>query len=154
MEKEIDLTGLLGDESPSLEFPSGLIGIEEWTKFVVISHPEAGPLKLLQSLEDNRFSLILANPADIDPSYRVKISASDAEALQYSGDLRLGNADDVETYCILSVQEEPFKVTANFLGPVVINWAAKLGRQIILADSSYNPRHMVAAIAQQQNGGA
>jgi len=152
MEQEIDLTGLLGDESPSLEFPSGLIGIEEWTKFVVVSHPEAGPLKLLQSLEDNRFSLILANPTDIDPAYRIKLSAPDAEALRYDGDLRLAKADNLGIYCILSVQEEPFKVTANLLGPIVINWEANVGRQIVLADSSYNPRHLVAA--QEQNGGA
>jgi flagellar assembly factor FliW len=47
---------------------------------------------------------------------------------------------DLAAYCILSVQEEPFKVTANLLGPLVVNWQTGLGRQVIQSDSTYAAR--------------
>ncbi len=56
----------------------------------------------------------------------------------------------LDVYCVLSVEEEPFKVTANMLGPILINWEAGLGRQIVLTDSNYNTRHLVAL--QQTQG--
>lgn len=141
---ELDFSQLLGEESKPVEFPAGLIGIEEWKRFTLISHLAGGPLRLLQSLEDERMSLIVINPYLIDENYRVALSATDKEALQYHGADRLSADCGLEIYCVLSVEEEPFNVTANLLGPIVINMAAGVGRQVILTDSGYKTRHPVA----------
>ncbi len=146
MSEQEESTLLTGDASNPIEFTQGLIGLEEWRQFVLISHPAGGALRLLQSLEDTHISFIVANPYQILPNYRLLLSAGDTEALQYAGQpgVVAPAADGLDVYCILSVQEQPFKVTANLLGPLVINWASGLGVQVILADTQYSARHLVA----------
>lgn len=149
MTSQSDLTALLGgQESDPIEFPAGLVGCQEWHRFVLITHPEGGPLGLLQSLDDERVSFIVADPRQIVPGYRLSLSEPDARALQLPA---AGTPpEEVDVYCTLSVpgpeQEEPFRVTANLLGPLVINRRAGLGRQVILSDSDYNPRHELPVV--------
>ena len=142
---QTEINELYALESEPVEFPLGLIGLEDWQQFSLVVHPEDEPLRQLQALDDERVSLIIANPWHIVPEYTVVLSEADAQALQYRGPKVLqADADDTEVYCILSVQAEPFNVTANLLGPVVINWRTGLGRQVILADTNYDPRFPIA----------
>lgn len=131
------------EESQPVEFPAGLIGFDEWKHFVVITHPDSGPLRLLQSLDDIRVSFIIADPRQIVPDYQVLLSEADIQSLQYPSGSQSNWFDDTHSnvYCILSAEEEPFSVTANLLGPLVINWQTGLGRQVILSNSGYNPRY-------------
>lgn len=152
MTTQPDLTPLLGEESQPIEFPSGLIGFEEWKRFVLITHPEGGALRLLQSMDDERISFIVADPRQIAPDYRLSLSNSDAQALRFPGghthDVPWPDETDAQTetsvYCVLSVQEDPFSVTANLLGPLVINWRAGLGRQVVLSETGYETRYAIA----------
>jgi len=141
-----DLAELLGDQSQAINFLAGLIGLDEWHKFAIISHPAGGPLQLLQSLEDQRVSFIITDPHHVLSDYRLKLTKADAEALQYTGPAGVVPADhpDITVVCILSMQEEPFSVSVNLLGPLVINWQSGLGRQVIQSDSNYSPRHIIA----------
>jgi len=150
---ETDLSQLLGDESPPLHFPGGLIGLEDWQEFALISHPEAGDLRLLQSLQNDRLSLILMDPRQINPNYKITLTEPDARALGFTGNYRQPMPEGVDVYCILSVQEEPFFVAVNMLGPIIINWEAKLGKQVVQASSNYNPRYPLAG-SETDEGGA
>ncbi|MFN8457146.1 MAG: flagellar assembly protein FliW [Anaerolineae bacterium] len=134
------------EESQPIEFPAGLIGFDEWKHFVVLTHPGGEPLRLLQSLDDVRVSFIIADPRQILADYQIALSEADTQSLQYPGSSQTPWLDETQSsvYCILSAQEEPFSVTANLLGPLVINWQSGLGRQIILSNSGYNPRHPLA----------
>lgn len=133
------------EESSPIEFPAGLIGLEEWRRFVLVAHPESGPLCLLQSLDDARMSLIVVDPQQLVADYQIALSEADVQALQLpTGQKQPALAGvKVGIYCILSVQAEPFMATANLLGPVVINWQAGLGRQVILSNSGYDPRFAI-----------
>ena len=152
MTSQPDLSQLLGDESPAIHFPDGLIGLEDWQNFTLVSHPEAGDLKLLQSLQDERMSLIVIDPRQVRDNYRITLSATDAEVLGYSSPPKSFD-EQTGIYCIVSVQEEPFQVNVNLLGPIVINWQKQIGRQIILADSGYGARYKLSeAEAQTERG--
>lgn len=132
-------------ESSPIEFPAGLIGLEEWRRFIVVAHPESGPLCLLQSLDDAPLALIVTDPRQLMAGYQISLSEADLKALQLPAEQKRPGLDGVNVgiYCILSVQAEPFTATANLLGPVVINWQAGLGRQVILSHSGYDPRFSI-----------
>lgn len=134
------------EESQPIEFPAGLIGFNEWKHFVVITHPDSGPLRLLQCLDDLRVSFIIADPHQIVSDYQIQLSEADIQSLQYPNGSQIPWHDETHSsvYCILSVQEEPFSVTANLLGPLVVNWQTGVGRQVILSNSGYNPRYLLA----------
>lgn len=134
----------LTEESAPIEFVSGLIGLTEWKRFVLIKHPEGDPLCLLQSLENKRVSFVVADPRQFIPDYQISLSQADLQALrlpEHSKQKDWLENGDVSLYCILSVQNEPFCVTANLLGPLVINWQTGVGRQVILANSGYETRY-------------
>jgi len=141
-----DLSELLGDQSQAINFPDGLIGLDEWHQFAIVSHPAGGPLQLLQSLEDARVSFIVTDPYRVETDYRLKLTKADAAALQYAGGAGEVPEDnlDITAVCIVSVQEEPFLASVNLLGPLVINWQSGLGRQVIQSDSNYSPRYIIA----------
>jgi flagellar assembly factor FliW len=46
---------------------------------------------------------------------------------------------------VLTVRTDPVGVTANLLGPLVINDRTGHGRQLVLATSEYSARHVVAS---------
>lgn len=141
---ESTLSVELTEDSESIEFPSGLIGLVEWKRFALMKHPDGGPLCLLQSLEDTRLSFILADPRQIIPDYQISLSQPDLQALHlldYNGRADWLEDGVLRPYCILSVQEEPFFVTANLLGPLVVNGRTGIGRQIILSNSGYETRY-------------
>jgi flagellar assembly factor FliW len=66
---DVSLWSELVEESEPVEFQTGLIGLSEWKHFVLIKHPQSGPLSLLQSLNEAGFSLIVADPRQIIPDY-------------------------------------------------------------------------------------
>lgn len=151
MTTEMDLSGLLGEESRPIEFSAGLIGLEEWHRYVLVAHPAGEPLRLLQALDDSRVSLIVAPPRLLVPDYKISLAKTDLQALQMEP---LAASQElpatVEVYSIISAQEEPFSATMNLLGPLVINWQTGRGRQIILSDSNYSPRFPIAAAAAEE----
>jgi flagellar assembly factor FliW len=155
MSDTVDLSALLGDESPPIEFPEGLVGFDEWKHFVLVSHEHGGPLQLLQSLDDDRVSFITTDPSQILSDYTVSLSGKEAHDIGCSDDSRVLQApwpEDIGVFCVLSVQEEPFSVMANLLGPVVINFRTRTGRQLILSESGYAARYPLAGAAETAAG--
>lgn len=153
MNMQLDPNIPIGEDSQPIEFPSGLIGLEEWQRFILISHPAGEPLRLLQALDDSRMSLIVADPRQIITDYQVVLSEADVQALHYAGSAGVlpSSANHMGVYSILSIQDEPFSVTANLIGPLVINWQAKVGRQVILSDSTYDPRYPLVGPSAQSS---
>jgi flagellar assembly factor FliW len=46
-------------------------------------------------------------------------------------------------YCILQLARDTQEVSANLLGPLVVNWATGRGTQVVLAESGYSARYPV-----------
>ena len=116
----------------------GLIGSPEWQHFLVRKSADMAPVKLLVSREQPGLSFPVVNPWLVDPSYEPRLAAEDRAAL--------GGAEngDLEWLVLLNVQSNPFKVTANLLGPLVINQRTNAARQVVLAGSGYSATHVVS----------
>lgn len=123
-----------------LAFPDGLVGCQGWKNFVLLTDDEENlPVACLQSLDEPLVRLLVTDPRLIDANYTVPLSHEDRASL----DLR--TSDSTVVYCTLTVGDDGL-VTANLLGPLVINARARLGRQIVLSDSGYSTREPVATL--------
>jgi flagellar assembly factor FliW len=126
--------------SAALAFPDGLVGCQDWKNFVLLSDDEESlPVACLQSVDQPQISLLVTDPRLIDAGYSVSLSAED------SANLDLQASDEPVLYCTLSVGRDG-QITANLLGPLVINPRTRRGRQIVLSDSSYSTRYPVAQL--------
>ncbi len=124
-------------------FPEGLVGCPEWRHFTLERPPELAPMALLVSQDEPNLSLPVVSPWLVKIDYAPHLMEADQLALQTEA------GGDLQWLIILNVQREPPLLTANLLGPVVINPATGLARQVILSLSGYSARQVLDVVAAQ-----
>jgi flagellar assembly factor FliW len=124
------------DPDRVITFPDGIIGFRELKRFALIAK-KSQALMWLQSLEDSQIAFVVADPFSFEPTYDPILSQEDREALE------LQEGTDARYLCIVVVPQNPKEMTANLLGPIVINAKRKIGRQVILVDSSYSVKQPI-----------
>lgn len=122
-------------EERVLTFPRGLIGFMGYREFTLIQLREESPFLVLQSLDDPKLGLLVADPYSFMTDYEVVIGEADRRLL------------DIETreqalvlVTVTIPQGMPERTTLNLSGPIVINNVARIGLQIPQTDSRY-PAH-------------
>jgi flagellar assembly factor FliW len=124
----------------ALVFPDGLVGCPDWRRFVLMTaEDEDLPVATLASLDAANVALMVTDPRLIAPQYELNLSEEDRASLG----LQENTAPVV--YCTLSLAADGV-ITANLLGPLVVNPATRQGRQFVLTESGYTTRHPVARI--------
>jgi flagellar assembly factor FliW len=126
----------------AIVFADGLVGCHDWKRFVLMVDDDTNgdlPVAVLQSLDEADISLFVTNPQLLEPAYQAQLSAADR------ADLGLGTNQDPVLYCTLTVGQDGW-LTANLLGPLVVNPATRRAKQLVLADSGYTTRHPVAQV--------
>jgi flagellar assembly factor FliW len=117
-----------GSADVAIVFPDGLVGCPDWKRFTLLVDDEEDlPVAVLKCLEFPEVELLVTDPTLLDPDYARVVGAHPCGAL----------------YVTLSVQQDGW-ITANLLGPIVIDTRTRQGRQIVLTDSHYSARHPVA----------
>lgn len=120
-------------EDAAIVFPDGLVGCPDWKRFVLlVDEEEELPVAILRSLDDPQIEMLVTDPALVAPDYRAQLPVS--------------REIDSTVYCTLTVGEDGW-ITANLMGPLVIDPSTRQGHQLVLADSSYSTRHPVAKVA-------
>lgn len=120
-----------------LHFPSGLVGFPEARRFVLLNHREGSPFLWLQSVEDGTLAFVLTDPLLFKADYKIELGPEDLVELG----LRKGaNGFRALVVVNLSMGTSP-SMTANLLGPIVINPHQRRAKQVILYRSGYSHRH-------------
>jgi flagellar assembly factor FliW len=121
---------LLPVEGPvEIVFPDGLLGLPECRRFVVTKYqPEDGsasPFLLLQCQDEN-ISLPILDPRWIVPDYRFSITP---DVLAY---LTANTVEELSTLVIVTVRDRVEDITINLQGPLVMNFTAQRGLQMVV----------------------
>ena len=95
------------------------------------------PVAILQSLDDASISLMVTDPRFLEADF-TKLSAQDY------ADLGLDEDSQTVVYCTLSTADG--WLTANLLGPLVLNPVTRVGKQVVVVDSAYSTRHRIAPL--------
>jgi flagellar assembly factor FliW len=123
-----------------IHFPQGLPGFPERKDYVILEHKPGSPFCWLQSLEQSDLAFVLINPFLIKADYLQDLSREEKKAFEVE------SGGDLVVFALVTIPPGAVeKMTANLLGPLVIDVKNKIGSQIILANSGYNHRHPLAA---------
>ena len=107
------------EEQHVLHFSEGIIGFEEYRKFLIVHDEDSEPFRWLVSLEDAELSFPLLDPTLLIPDY----------------DKRLRAAGETSIFVIATLNENVEESTLNLRSPIVID-ETRTGRQIVLEDES------------------
>ena len=121
-------------EDAVLTLPSGILGFESETSFVVIQRPSEYPLVYLQSASDPQLCFLALPVLTVDPAYDLALSQEDARDLGLPTRPAIGQ----DVLCLVLVTTHEHSPTANLLGPVVVNLRTRTGRQCINETRRYS----------------
>lgn len=127
----------------SITFPDGLPAFEKVKEFIVISNEEEAPFLWLQACSKPNLAFICIDPFLVHPNYRPEINDDDVEFL------KLAKEEDAFILSIVNIRSNNNNtdgVTCNLVGPIIINWKERVGKQVIIKNHfDYNVRHPIEA---------
>ena len=116
-----------------IHFPKGLIGLENYQYFTLAVLPDQTQFWLLQSVEDEHFGLVLTNPFWFMPDYDFELTESEAE--------QIGEKANVDVFVTVNVASTPENITANLMGPIILNPNTGIGFQMLVSNEKYTTQY-------------
>lgn len=135
------------DPSTKIIFKEGIPGFESLKEYILIEdEDENSPFAYLQSIEDANICFVIANPYAFMPEYAPDVKEQHIEML--GG----GTAEDFSVFSIVTIPTGFHDATLNLVGPLVIQNETRLGKQVILENTSYTTRHLITELLVERRG--
>ncbi|MCL6630936.1 MAG: flagellar assembly protein FliW [Armatimonadetes bacterium] len=124
-------------EQSILHMADGMIGFEDYKRYVILEEKPDTPFKWLQAVDNPALAFVVINPMDFVADYEIDLDQEQTEAL----DLR--DPCEAGVLTTVTISKDNGLVTTNLLGPIVINSRTLQGRQIVLQSEKYGIKHMI-----------
>jgi flagellar assembly factor FliW len=122
----------------------GLLGLPEWRSFLLFFQDPGEPIGVLIPMAPQSVSLAVADPFQVMPEYQPVLSEADVSELQGDHELRWVS--------ILNIENDPFQVFVNLLGPIVYHPGSGQGKQVVLSNSGYPASYPLIGAAGLEQG--
>lgn len=115
------------DEEKILTLTQGILGFPEQRRYALLPHGEKSPFYWLQSVDRPDLAFVVTNPSLFTSDYAFDVP-------DFIGkELKIEKQEEVLVLVLLTIpKNKPQEITANLLGPMIINTKKMLGRQTIL----------------------
>ena len=123
-----------------IQFPRGLLGFESFKQYAIYEVEEHKPFQWLICLEQPEIAFVIINPLIFYSTYRPKISKRDLKELSVTSPHLL------KIYSLVTLSDDPRRVTTNLSGPILLNTQTRLAKQIILLDEAYSTKYPIMPI--------
>jgi len=125
------------DEQKIITMPSGMLGFPDEKRYAIVQHKENSPFFWYQSVDDPALAFVITSPFFFVPDYSVPL---DDAVNQMSWDDE-NIEEKVELYVVVNIPNgSPNKMTANLIGPILINTDTLQALQMVVTDSPYSHR--------------
>ena len=147
MKVETKVSGLI--EVPDdhiIKIPAGLLGFEEYTDFALYDSVYP-PFVWKQSIQEKNLAFLMIDPFLICGGYETNIDDRELEKIGIT------EPSQVLVMALVTVPGNGKPVTANLLGPVIINKATRNGMQVILDGDRWPTKFdIVEGMKQRREG--
>jgi flagellar assembly factor FliW len=114
--------------------PFGMLGFLDQKRFVLLGHKEKSPFCWYQSVDDPELAFVVINPLSVKQDYAIDAKEA-VDAMSWENVAE----KDFELYVVVNIpKSRPEKMTANLMGPIVINTVARQAVQLVLSNSLYS----------------
>ncbi len=121
-------------EDAILSFPTGIYGFEDFRSYILVEAQLPG-FFWLQSTDRSSLLFLLVDPFAHADDYAIDLDSGTREALGAA------HSEDVAILSIVTLpHDESEEATFNLRGPIAINMATRLARQLVLDDPRWGVR--------------
>ncbi|MFW6146938.1 MAG: flagellar assembly protein FliW [Thermodesulfobacteriota bacterium] len=112
----------------------GMLGFPESKRFFILQHREDSPFYWYQSADEAGLAFVITSPFFFLPDYEVDVEKT---VMDMSWDNEAEN--NLELYVVVNISRgSPKQITANLIGPLLINTAIRQAVQMVVSDSAYS----------------
>jgi len=130
------------EEEKIIGMPFGMLGFPEEKRYVILHHREDSPFFWYQSVDDPALAFVITSPFLFKPDYSVRLEDT-VEQMSWIQDKE---GDALELYVVVNIpKSSPDKMTANLIGPILINNRTRQAIQMVITDSPYSHRFSLVA---------
>lgn len=122
----------------SVRFVAGMPGLDEYTAYTLVAIDDS-PVYWLRCDDEPGIMLPVVEAFAVSPAYTFDLPDADGH------DLALTTADDALVLVVLTLAIDCEQITANLVGPIVINRRTWFAKQVILDTTDYSLRQPLAA---------
>ncbi len=121
-----------------INIPKGILGYDEYKKYVIIKKEENLPFLWFQSIENSKVAFVIVDPLIFFPDYKIIPEKKDLD------ELKVSDPSELKIYVILNIpSKNPNLSSANLIAPLVINPKINLAKQVALPRSPYTLKHSI-----------
>jgi flagellar assembly factor FliW len=113
-------------EDKVISFPKGIIGYENFSRFVILQDENWHPFSWLISLDNHNFGFPIIDPFILSKKHQTKFPFEIFKSLKPSN-------SHSDIYCVVTIKGNNGNVTINLKGPIFIDYQRKEGKQVILS---------------------
>jgi flagellar assembly factor FliW len=121
-----------------------VLGFERLNVFCLVEREEFRPFLWLQAVEDPTVAFIVVNPLVFFPDYHIEVHSNEV------AELMISQPENVETYVIVTIPEDPSQMSVNLQGPILINTENRWAKQLVLVNSDYEIAHSIFDILKTE----
>ncbi len=122
-----------------LEFPKGLLGFSQFTRYCLLEPGDDACFFWLQCVDEPSLAFVVTDPTLFVPEYAVPIRP------EQMVELKLGKLDEAQVFVIVNKIDQT--LTGNLQGPLVVNTVTHSGEQMVLAEKRWTTRHPLVQVA-------
>lgn len=131
------------DDKMIINFPRGIPGFEELSRFIILPAREAEDFRWLQAVDDPDVALLVIDPFKFFGGYSVDIPQD------ILAELKIKEPSDTLLLTTVTIpRDNPEGTTANLLAPIILNLKTNKAVQVILKDSPYSTKHRLFSLNQ------
>ncbi len=135
------------EEEKIITMNTGMPGFPEKNRFIILEHEAAKPFYWYQCVDDPQLALTIINPYLFKPDYFVGLESVIKE-MAWTKD----GKDNLKIYVIVNAANGGAKkITANLIGPLLINTLKNEAVQLVLYNSAYSHKHPIFNNGERKN---
>ncbi|MEM9131565.1 MAG: flagellar assembly protein FliW [Actinomycetota bacterium] len=128
------------DPARTLQFAEPMLGFPDSSRYVIVE-VEDSPYFWLQSADEPEVAFLAVSPFLFFPTYDLELGEEEQQALEIS------SPEQAEVMTLLTIHRTGAtaqSITANLLGPIVVNIETRRARQVVLQTDEYSTREPLA----------
>lgn len=123
-----------------IEFPKGLLGFSQYTRYCLLEPGDDACFFWLQSLEEPSLAFVVTDPSLFVPEFSVPVRP------EQMVELKLNRLEEAQVFVIVNKVDQ--MLTGNLQGPLVVNTLTRTGEQLVLAEKRWTTRHPLVQIGE------